>query len=103
VHQLVENSDKMFCINNEELYDICFGTFKLSMPTYGDLNNLVSIVMSGITICMCFPGQLNSDLCKLAVNMVPFPQLHFFMTAFAPLTARGSAQYCPVSVPELTA
>jgi len=25
-----------------------------------------------------FPGQLNSDLRKLAVNMVPFPRLHFF-------------------------
>ena len=40
-----------------------------------------------------FPGQLNADLRKLAVNMVPFPRLHFFMPGFAPLTARGSVQY----------
>ena len=40
-----------------------------------------------------FPGQLNADLRKLAVNMVPFPRLHFFMPGFAPLTARGSQQY----------
>jgi tubulin beta len=33
---------------------------------------------------------------------VPFPRLHFFMTGFAPLTARGSQQYRAVSVPELT-
>ena len=26
-----------------------------------------------------FSGQLNADLRKLAVNMVPFPRLHFFM------------------------
>jgi tubulin beta len=71
-------------------------------PTYGDLNHLVSIVMSGITTCLRFPGQLNSDLRKLAVNMVPFPRLHFFMTGYAPLTARGSQQYRAVSVPELT-
>nr|GAT51359.1 tubulin beta chain [Mycena chlorophos] len=103
VHQLVENSDETFCIDNEALYDICFRTLKLSTPTYGDLNNLVSVVMSGITTCLRFPGQLNSDLRKLAVNMVPFPRLHFFMTGFAPLTARGSAQYRAVSVPELTA
>ena len=69
VHQLVENSDETFCIDNEALYDICFRTLKLSTPTYGDLNHLVSFVMSGITTCLRFPGQLNSDLRKLAVNM----------------------------------
>ncbi|OJT07236.1 Tubulin beta chain [Trametes pubescens] len=102
VHQLVENSDQTYCIDNEALYDICFRTLKLTTPTYGDLNHLVSIVMSGITTCLRFPGQLNSDLRKLAVNMVPFPRLHFFMTGFAPLTARGSQQYRAVTVPELT-
>jgi tubulin beta len=34
--------------------------------------------------------------------IVPFPRLHFFMTGFAPLTARGSQQYRAVTVPELT-
>ena len=48
------------------------------------------------------PGQLNADLRKLAVNMVPFPRLHFFMPGFAPLTSRGSQQYRALTVPELT-
>merc|ERR1712174_188012 len=61
-----------------------------------------SLTMSGVTTCLRFPGQLNADLRKLAVNMVPFPRLHFFMPGFAPLTARGSQQYRPLSVPELT-
>ncbi|BGP28707.1 Tubulin beta chain (Beta tubulin) [Rhodotorula toruloides] len=102
VHQLVENSDETFCIDNEALYDICFRTLKLTSPTHGDLNQLVSVVMSGITTCLRFPGQLNSDLRKLAVNMVPFPRLHFFMVGFAPLTAKGSQSFRAVSVPELT-
>jgi len=38
----------------------------------------------------------------MAVNLVPFPRLHFFMVGFAPLTARGSQQYRAVTVPELT-
>ena len=46
--------------------------------------------------------QLNADLRKLAVNMVPFPRLHFFMPGFAPLTSRGSQQYRALTVPELT-
>ena len=43
VHQLVENTDETFCIDNEALYDICFRTLKLTSPTYGDLNHLVSV------------------------------------------------------------
>uniref|UniRef100_A0A914UT90 Uncharacterized protein n=1 Tax=Plectus sambesii TaxID=2011161 RepID=A0A914UT90_9BILA len=102
VHQLVENTDETFCIDNEALYDICFRTLKLTTPTYGDLNHLVSMTMSGVTTCLRFPGQLNADLRKLAVNMVPFPRLHFFMPGFAPLTSRGSQQYRALTVPELT-
>ncbi|XP_068928590.1 tubulin beta-1 chain [Petaurus breviceps papuanus] len=102
IHQLIENTDACFCIDNEALYDICFRTLKLTTPTYGDLNHLVSLTMSGITTSLRFPGQLNADLRKLAVNMVPFPRLHFFMPGFAPLTARGSQQYRALSVSELT-
>merc|ERR1711939_215852 len=49
-----------------------------------------------------FPGQLNQDLRKIAVNLIPFPRLHFFMIGFAPLTSRGSQQYRALTVPELT-
>jgi tubulin beta len=102
VHQLVENADECMVIDNEALYDICFRTLKLTTPTYGDLNHLVSAAMSGVTCCLRFPGQLNSDLRKLAVNLIPFPRLHFFMIGFAPLTSRGSQQYRALTVPELT-
>ncbi|XP_011793362.1 PREDICTED: tubulin beta-8 chain isoform X2 [Colobus angolensis palliatus] len=102
VHQLIENADETFCIDNEALYDICSRTLKLPTPTYGDLNHLVSATMSGVTTCLRFPGQLNADLRKLAVNMVPFPRLHFFMPGFAPLTSRGSQQYRALTVAELT-
>merc|ERR1712100_555115 len=102
VHQLVENADEVMCIDNEALYDICFRTLKLTTPTYGDLNHLVSVAISGVTCCLRFPGQLNCDLRKIAVNLIPFPRLHFFMTGFAPLTSRGSQQYRALTVPELT-
>uniref|UniRef100_A0A1I7XF72 Tubulin beta chain n=5 Tax=Rhabditida TaxID=6236 RepID=A0A1I7XF72_HETBA len=102
VHQLVENTDETFCIDNEALYDICFRTLKLTNPTYGDLNHLVSVTMSGVTTCLRFPGQLNADLRKLAVNMVPFPRLHFFMPGFAPLSAKGAQAYRALTVAELT-
>ncbi|XP_028107410.1 tubulin beta chain-like [Camellia sinensis] len=102
VHQLVENADECMVLDNEALYDICFRTLKLSNPSFGDLNHLISATMSGVTCCLRFPGQLNSDLRKLAVNLIPFPCLHFFMVGFAPLTSRRSQSYVSLSVPELT-
>merc|ERR1712232_1000505 len=102
VHRLVENADEVFCIDNEALYDICHKTLKLNAPTYGDLNHLVSQVMSGITCSLRFPGQLNSDLRKLAVNLIPFPRLHFFLVGFAPLTSRKSQGFRNLTVAELT-
>ncbi|KAM3725366.1 Tubulin beta-1 chain [Dirofilaria immitis] len=101
VHQLVENTDETFCIDNEALYDICLRTLKLTGPTYGDLNHLVSMAVSGVTTCLRFPGQLNADLRKLAVNMIPFPRLHFFMPGFAPLTSRNTAAYRSLKINEL--
>merc|ERR1712174_38346 len=74
----------------------------MGTPTYGDLNHLVSAVISGVTTCLRFPGQLNCDLRKIAVNLIPFPRLHFLMTGFSPLTSRGSQQYRALTVPELT-
>lgn len=62
----------------------------------------VSVTMSGVTTCLRFPGQLNADLRKLAVNMVPFPRLHFFMPGFAPLSAKGAQAYRALTVAELT-
>uniref|UniRef100_A0A2R9AXR9 Tubulin beta chain n=1 Tax=Pan paniscus TaxID=9597 RepID=A0A2R9AXR9_PANPA len=96
IYQLIENAHETFCIDNEALYNICSRTLQLPRPTYGDLNHLVSATMSGVTTCL-----LNADLRKLAMNMVPFPQLHFFMPSFAPLTSQGSRQYQALTVAEL--
>jgi tubulin beta len=102
VHQLVENAEEVMVKDNEALYNICSKTLKLPNPSYDNLNHLVSSSMSGITCCLRFPGQLNSDLRKLATNLIPFPRLHFFMTGISPLTSEQSKSYRAVSVPELT-
>jgi tubulin beta len=102
IHMLTENADQCYALDNEALYDICFRTLNMSTPTYGDLNQLISTAMCGTTCSLRFPGQLNCDLRKLAVNMVPFPRLHFFLVGFAPLTGTNSQEYRVLSVPELT-
>jgi len=102
VHQLVENADQCFALDNEALYDICFRTLKLKNPNYHDLNHLIANAITGTTCSLRFPGQLNCDLRKLGVNMVPFPRLHFFLVGYAPLTSRTSQDYRILTVPELT-
>merc|ERR1719293_393636 len=102
IHQLVENADQCFALDNEALYDICLRTLKLSNPSYSDLNHLIAAAITGTTCSLRFPGQLNCDLRKLSVNMVPFPRLHFFLVGFAPLTAPTSHAFRILSVPELT-
>ena len=62
----------------------------------------VTLIWWWIELNWWWMWQLNADLRKLAVNMVPFPRLHFFMPGFAPLTSRGSQQYRALTVPELT-
>ncbi|KAL0476265.1 tubulin beta [Acrasis kona] len=102
MHRLIQDADEVVVIDNEALYNICSKSLKLTKPTFGDLNHLVSCVMSNVTSGFRFPGQLNSDLRKLAVNLVPFPRLHFFLTSLAPLWSTKSASYNPLTVADLT-
>jgi len=103
IHQLVENADQSFALDNEALYDICLRTLKFPNPTYTDLNHLIANAITGTTCSLRFPGQLNCDLRKLAVNLVPFPRLHFFLVGFSPLTSHDTKAYRVLTVPELTA
>ncbi|PPQ74603.1 hypothetical protein CVT24_004192 [Panaeolus cyanescens] len=102
VHQLVDNSDLTICIDNEALYNICTNTLKVKTPNFSDLNNLIARVMCGVSTSLRFPGQLNGDLRKLGMNLIPFPRLHFLMPSYAPFYDPNAKQYEKNSVPELT-
>jgi len=97
-HQLLENSDETFIVDNEALYNINHNVLKNQSPTYAELNSLVAQVTCGITASLRFPGKLNGDLRKLGVNLVPFPRLHFFLISQAPLVSKeaSSKQSCKV-------
>ncbi|PYI29740.1 tubulin nucleotide-binding domain-like protein [Aspergillus indologenus CBS 114.80] len=62
------------------LHNTWVRTLRLGYPTHRVLNYLVSAVMSGVSACLCFPGELNSDMCKL-------PRVHSFrLVAVSDLT-----------------
>jgi tubulin beta len=102
IHQLLENSDETFVIDNEALFNISHNVLKQNQPKYKELNWVVSLVMAGITASLRFPGKLNGDLRKMGVNLVPFPRLHFFLIAQAPLFAPGQGSKVKLTVQELT-
>ncbi|KAJ6577536.1 beta-tubulin 2 tubb2 [Mycena capillaripes] len=101
VHQLVENGDLTICIDNEALYDISIRALKVKNPNFTDLNGLISKVMCGVSTSLRFPGQLNGDLRKLGMNLIPFPRLHFLMPSYAPIHDPKTQSYQGTSVPEL--
>lgn len=101
-HQLVESADEVFCIDNEGLYDVCLRSLKLTKPTYADFNHLISQFMSGSTCSMRFPGELNSDLRKRILNLVPFSRLHFLICGLAPIASRKSLKSQSLTIQEFT-
>jgi len=101
-HQLLENSDETFIVDNEALYNINHNVLKNNQPSYGMLNGLIAQITCGITSSLRFPGKLNGDLRKLGVNLVPFPRLHFFLCSQAPLQSKDAKNKTTVNVKELT-
>ncbi|EKM78035.1 hypothetical protein AGABI1DRAFT_60995 [Agaricus bisporus var. burnettii JB137-S8] len=102
VNQLIDNGDLTICIDNEALYNICQRTLKIKTPGFENLNNLISRVMCGVSTSLRFPGQLNGDLRKIGVNLIPFPRLHFLMPAYAPFFGTGASAYEKNNCSELT-
>ncbi|KAL4062879.1 Tubulin/FtsZ, GTPase domain-containing protein [Scleroderma yunnanense] len=102
IHQLVDNCDLSICIDNEALYDIAVRTLKVKAPCFDDLNQIISRVMCGVSTSLRFPGQLNGDLRKLGMNLIPFPRLHFLMPSYGPFYDPKASAFQKVSVPDLT-
>lgn len=89
--ELICHTDETITFDNEALYDICEKTLRIPKPLLSDLNYLISTAMAGVTACFRYPGQLNTDLRKLMVNMCPYPRLKFFIPGYAPLTSRRNS------------
>ena len=89
IQQMMDNISGCIVLDNEALYDICCRKMKKEHPVYSDLNKIVAQVMSGVTSSFRFPGQINSDIRKMMINLVPFPKLKYFVASHAPITATG--------------
>uniref|UniRef100_A0A8C5I9A1 Tubulin epsilon chain n=2 Tax=Gouania willdenowi TaxID=441366 RepID=A0A8C5I9A1_GOUWI len=49
------------------------------------MNNIVANLLLNITSSARFEGSLNTDLNEIAMNLVPFPRLHYLVPSLTPL------------------
>ncbi|KAM7154356.1 tubulin alpha chain-like 3 isoform 2-T2 [Molossus nigricans] len=101
-HFTLEHSDCTFMVDNEALYDICHHKLGVERPSYTVINRLISQVVSSITASLRFEGPLNVDLNEFQTNLVPYPRIHFPMTAFAPIISVDNAYHQDFSVSDIT-
>uniref|UniRef100_A0A3P8UQP0 Tubulin epsilon 1 n=1 Tax=Cynoglossus semilaevis TaxID=244447 RepID=A0A3P8UQP0_CYNSE len=60
------------------------GTSGMEKP-FDAMNNIVANLLLNITSSARFEGSLNMDLNEIAMNLVPFPRLHYLMPSLTPL------------------
>ncbi|KAM5337789.1 tubulin alpha chain-like 3 isoform 2-T2 [Glossophaga mutica] len=101
-HFTLEHSDCTFMVDNEALYDICHHKLSVERPSYTIINRLISQAVSSITASLRFEGSLNVDLNEFQTNLVPYPRIHFPMTAFAPIISADNAYHKDFSVSDIT-
>jgi len=85
-HWLLDHTEISVLLDNEAMYEICQKHLDIKRPSYDMLNRLIAKAVSSMTASLRFEGELNVDLNEFQTNLVPFPRLHFMITAMAPIT-----------------
>jgi len=85
-HWLLDHTEISVLLDNEAMYEICQKHLDIKRPSYDTLNRLIAKAVSSMTASLRFEGELNVDLNEFQTNLVPFPRLHFMLTAMAPIT-----------------
>ena len=117
--QLIEHADCVLPIDNQALLDFSkleAKARKLQQATgkekpdkrsgFNEMNAVAARMLCHLTSSSRFHGDMNVDMNEICTNLVPFPRLHFLMTALSPhraiagsgasstgtLTGRGAVQ-----------
>jgi len=101
-HTLLEHTDVAVMLDNEAIYDICRRNLDINKPSYTNLNRLISQVISSLTASLRFDGALNVDVTEFQTNLVPYPRIHFALSAYAPIISAAKAYHEQLSVSEIT-
>lgn len=92
------NSNLVEIFDNEGVTSLLSRALQLNNPSYGDINHMITTVVSCMSANLRFTGQLNSDYRKLTVNLVPFPRFIFLLSSFAPLINRQAINHTKLNL-----
>jgi hypothetical protein len=69
------------------MYETCVKSLDIEMPSYANVNRLISQVASSMTTPLRFEGLLNMEISEMQSNLVKVPELKFMICSYAPITA----------------
>lgn len=90
--RLTRSADCVVVLDNTALNRIATDRLHISNPTFSQINELVSTIMSVSTTTLRYPSYMNNDLIGLIAPLIPTPNLHFLMTGYTPLTTAADTQ-----------
>ncbi|KAI0984212.1 hypothetical protein GJ496_002549 [Pomphorhynchus laevis] len=85
--RLTQKADCVVVLDNDSLNRIAAERLHISNPSFSQINQLVSTIMSASTSTLRYPGYINNDLISLVASLIPSPRLHFLISSYTPLTA----------------
>ncbi|XP_076233792.1 tubulin gamma-2 chain [Lasioglossum baleicum] len=84
--RLTQCADCVVVLDNTALNRIASDRLHIQNPSFTQINQLVSTIMSVSTTTLRYPSYMNNDLVGLIAPLIPTPRLHFLMTGYTPLT-----------------
>ncbi len=122
--QLIQCADCVFPLNNSSLYSIYqaehpesnssnSSSTSAAAPTnaaeakrsrsrgFDGINNIAARMLCNITASSRFHGEMNVDINEIYTNLIPFPKLHFLMTAMNIRYPQSKVLQGPPSAPPL--
>ncbi|KAH8352340.1 hypothetical protein KR084_003498 [Drosophila pseudotakahashii] len=85
--RLTTAADSVVVLDNTALNRIACDRLHIQNPSFSQINNLVSTIMSVSTTTLRYPSYMNNNLIGLMAPLIPTPQLHFLMTGYTPLSS----------------
>jgi len=84
--RLTQAADCVVVLDNTALNRIATDRLHIQNPSFTQINELVSTIMSVSTTTLRYPSYMNNDLIGLIAPLIPTPRLHFLMTGYTPLS-----------------
>lgn len=97
-HAMIDKSDASFMFENEQIFDICKNKNDIDHPTFSNLNEVISRVVSSITTSLGFDDEKSA----CANFMSCFSRIHFPVCSFAPMLNAYRTRCMTISVEEMT-